>query len=319
VRVRHQPQDRQSPRPHDPAVAAGAGGSRHRMNRRAFVTGLGAVLAAPLGAEAQQPATQSAKTFRVGLGFVVSAVAAKARREAFLGGLYDNGYVVGRNLLLDVRHADGDIGRVPALVDELIALKPDVLAGFDSVARVMKAKTSTIPIVLTNSSDPVAMGLAQSVRRPGANVTGIAMLLAQYAPKHLEILREILPGLSRVGLLLDTTFPGSKAAEESARTAARTLGLTIVPYYFASRADVEKVLAEIARNPPHAVISVGGGVLVDSADLFKEHLRRLKLPVCGTGGLPEFEPFLFVYGASELQAYRDAAKYVDRLLKGANP
>jgi len=142
------------------------------MKRRAFVTVVGAALTSPLAVKAQQPSPtpQSGKTFRIGLGFVVSEAIAKEMRQAFLAGLHDHGYVVGHNLVFDVRYADGDVGRLPALMDELIALKPDVLAGFETVVRVIKAKTSTIPIVLTNSSDPIGIGLAQSLRRPGGNV-----------------------------------------------------------------------------------------------------------------------------------------------------
>ena len=123
-----------------------------------------------------------------------------------------------------MRYANADSGRVPALVDEVIALRPDVLVGFESVVRIMKTKTSTIPIVLTNSSDPVGLGLA----RPGGNVTGVSMLWELMPPKVLELLKEILPRLSRVGVIIDTTSPGSKLVEQNARKAAAALGLSIV-------------------------------------------------------------------------------------------
>lgn len=127
-----------------------------------------------------------------------------------------------------MRYANADSGRVPALVDEVIALRPDVLVGFESVVRIMKTKTSTIPIVLTNSSDPVGLGLAQSLARPGGNVTGVSMLWELMPPKVLELLKEILPRLSRVGVIIDTTSPGSKLVEQNARKAAAALGLSIV-------------------------------------------------------------------------------------------
>lgn len=103
------------------------------------------------------------------------------------------GFELGRNLIFDVRNCDGDSSRLPAVVEELIALKPDLLLGIEPVAKVMRGKTSTIPIVLTHSTEPVAAGLIQSLRRPGGNVTGVASLVEDTAAKQVEILGEILP------------------------------------------------------------------------------------------------------------------------------
>ena len=279
-----------------------------RRYRRRFL----AVVAIAVGCPSLVHA-QAAKPRRIGLGFQVSREVAKTLEEAFREGLREQGYAVGRDLILDVRYADGDRSRLPGIVDELIALKPEVLAGFESVAQVMQAKTSTIPIVLTNSSNPVAIGLARSLRRPGGNVTGVASLWEELPAKQIEILREILPRLSRIGLLLDTTYPGSKATEEVARKSAATVGARIVTYSVRDREELDQVLARIAKDRPEALMGGAGGVVINHARLITEEALRLKIPSLGSLRMQS----LFYYGPSLLQAYRDAAKYVDRILKGA--
>lgn len=281
------------------------------MRRRNFIALAGSLLAWPPIALAQ-----IGKTFRVGLCFQVTKEAAKPLVDAFVAGLRDQGLVVGRNLILDVRYGDGGPSRLPALIDELIALKPDVLAGFEVPAKIMKARTATIPIVLTNSSDPVGIGLAQSLRRPGGNVTGISTVWEQVVPKNLELMREILPRLARVGLLLDTTSPGSKAAEENFRSAAKTFGATSVPYHMTNQAELDKALAAMAKDRLDALIGGGGGVIINFAKSIIDNSLRLRIPFAG---IDAGSGALFSYAPSLVQAYRDSARYVDRILKGAKP
>ncbi len=280
------------------------------MDRRAFIALAGGLLACPPVSLAQ-----SGKIHRVGLCFQITEEVAKPLVEAFVAGLRDHGHVVGRNLVLDVRYGDGGPTRLPALVDELIALKPDVLAGFEVPAKIMQAKTSTIPIVLTNSSDPVGIGLAQSLRRPGGNVTGISIVGEQVVPKNIELLREILPRLARVGLLLDTTYPASKAMEENSRRAAGSYGATIVPYYVTNRAELETALAAMSKDRLDALVGGGGGVIVNFAQSIIDNSLRLRIPTAGNAVLGA----LFSYGPSLTQAYRDSARHVDKILKGAKP
>ena len=286
------------------------------MKRRSFFVLTATTLAAPF-----VHAQQAGRTYRVGLGFQVTSTVAKPLEQAFLDGLREHGLVIGRNLVVDVRYADGDAERLPAIVDQLIALKPEVLAGFETMARAMKARTSTIPIVLTNSSDPVGLGLIQSFRRPGGNVTGVSLQLEELPPKHVEIMREILPQLSRIGLLLDTSFAGSKATEENTRTAAQALGANVILYRFGNREELESAFARMVNDRPDALISSGGGVFVQFRKLIGENSQRLRIPYGGMGLASggETDPALFAYGPGLLQAYRDAARYVDRILKGAKP
>jgi putative tryptophan/tyrosine transport system substrate-binding protein len=280
------------------------------MSRRRFCKSAAALLLLPGSALAQ-----TAKTPRVGLCFQVAPEIAKPLAEAFIEGLRNHGYSVGRNLILDVRYGDGSLARLPVLVDELIALKPDVLAGFETAAKIMKEKTSVIPIVITNSSDPVGIGLAQSLARPGGNVTGISVVWDQLVPKSIELVREMVPRMARAGLLLDATSPGSKTTEENVRRVAKTYGVTIVPYVVSSQAELEKSLAAMAKDRLDALAIGGGGVIVNYWNLISESSLRLKIPLAGialSGGL-------FSYGPNLLEAYRDSARYVDRILKGAKP
>lgn len=169
------------------------------------------MLAAPLAAQAQ-----AGRTYRIGV--VRTPTSEDGPYFATLRGtLRDLGYVEGRNLIFDVRDVDRDLAGVSAAVDELIALKPDLLLGWESIAQVMHTKTSSIPIVLTGAINPVKAGLAQSLRRPGMNVTGVAQLNDLLPAKHIELMREINPRLRRLGLFVDTTAPGCKLVEEGAR------------------------------------------------------------------------------------------------------
>jgi putative ABC transport system substrate-binding protein len=281
------------------------------MSRRRFIKSAAALLLLPGSALAQ-----AGKIYRVGLCFQVSPDIAKPLAEGFSEGLRSHGYSVGRNLILDIRYGDGSPARLPALVDELIALKPDVLAGFETAAKIMKEKTSVIPIVITNSSDPVGIGLAQSLARPGGNVTGVSIVWEQLVPKSIELLREILPRVARVGLLLDASSPGSKAAEENARRVAKTYGVSIVPYLVSGQADLEKSLAAMEKDRLDALAVGGGGVIVNYSKLIDENSLRLKIPMAGYAAMGGG---LFSYAPNLIQAYRESARYVDRILKGANP
>ena len=187
------------------------------MRRRKFITLLAGFTAFPLAVAAQQ----RGKIYRVGTVYVADP---GGYEEALLAALGDRGYVLGRNLEYDARYARGDTSLLPALVDETIALNPDVLVANEAIARLMLSKTKTIPIVFMNASDPVAAGLAESYAKPGRNVTGISIPYSDLSPKRLEIMREI-PRLERVAQFLDVNVPGFKNVEENTRDRARKLGV----------------------------------------------------------------------------------------------
>jgi len=287
------------------------------MQRREFITLIGGAAAGwPLAARAQQ----AARTYRVASAWVATEATVRSLEQAFLAVLAERGYVVGRNLVYESRYANGDPARLLALVDELIAFKPDVLAGIESVVRVMMSKTSTVPIVMTNASDPVAAGLVKSLSKPGGNVTGVSFQYDELGPKLIELTREILPSLSRVGHILDSTIPGSRVEEANARQAAQKLGIAYVPYYVANRAEFETAFAGMQNDRLDALVQSGGsGMMFGLRQLQIGNALRLRVPL--STGLASYAEMgaLISFGPNLIDGFRLAATYVDQILKGAKP
>jgi putative tryptophan/tyrosine transport system substrate-binding protein len=284
------------------------------MKRREFIYLLAGAVTWSLTARAEPT-----RIYRVAYVAFQDEAGNQPFHDALISVLRDRGYTLGRNILYEKRYANSQQTRVPALVDELLVLKPDVLVGIEQVARVMMSKTSTIPIVLINSIDPVAAGLVKSLSRPGGNVTGVSLQFRELVQKHLELLREIVPRLRRVGQFHDVNFPGGAKLEESAREAAASLGVEYVPYFFADRSGMERAFAEMARNPPDGFLPGGSALLFTLRHTMIDTLLRLRIP---SGSLvPSFADLgaLFSYGPSLEDSFRLAATYVDRILRGANP
>jgi putative ABC transport system substrate-binding protein len=261
---------------------------------------------------------QTARSYRIGtLG--AETAEGKAYGETFLATLRDLGYVQGRNLIVDVRYYGLDVKQLPAAVDELIALKPDVLLAWETGAQAMRAKTTSIPIVLVGAVDPVRAGLAQSLARPGLNVTGIAQLSDTLSAKHIDIMREIRPRLAKVGQLVDTSGSTCRVIEENSRQAARRIGAVLIPYYVMNRTDLEGAFSEMAKERPDVLLPCPSPVLFSYRDFLFESVVRLRIPLSSfvVGNVPD--GVLFAYAASLHEVNRRAAVYVDRILKGANP
>src|SRR5215211_4168839 len=199
------------------------------MRRREFITLLGGTAAsAPFAARAQQPA---GRVYRVGYFAIASRERSLHLMKAFEQGLRSLGYRVGENVVIEYRFADGDMGRLPALATDLVGLGVDVIVAGNNVntVAVMKA-TTTIPIVMASSADPVSAGLVASQARPGGNVTGFAQDTGgEQHPKRLELVRDALPNLSRVGILWNPDFAPNLERLKSIREASPALGLTLVP------------------------------------------------------------------------------------------
>jgi ABC-type uncharacterized transport system substrate-binding protein len=266
---------------------------------------------------------QPGKTYRVAyVGFPATLSSDRESTsglQAFVDALRDLGYVEKINLILDVRTADREGKRVPELVDEAIAQKPDVLVGWESIAVVMRSKTASIPIVLAGTIDPVRAGLAQSLRRPGMNVTGSAQLNDQLPAKHIEIMREILPRLARVGLFVDTTAPGCRVVEETARQATKDVGAVFVPYLVANRDEIERAFTSMEKARPDVLLPCPSAVLFSFRDLLFERAVQLRIPFTSfiVANVPH--GVLFAYATSLAEINRRAAIYVDKILKGAKP
>jgi putative ABC transport system substrate-binding protein len=289
------------------------------LDRRAFLGTLaGGLLALPLAAEAQQ----AAKIPRI--GFLALNVAPNPHLpEAFRQGLRDLGYVEGRNLVIEYRDAEGKPERLPALAAELVALKVDViLAGGTSQALAAKQATKTLPIVFAQAGDPVASGLVTSLARPGGNVTGLSNLTSDLVGKHLELLKQAVPGVGRVAVLWRAGELGERTERDmlkGAEVAGRALGVRLQFVEVRGPADLDRAFSDM-------ITARAGALTVLGSALFATERRRL-VDLVAKNRLPAVYPWrefvdaggLMGYGANFADLYRRAATYVDKILKGAKP
>src|SRR6516162_2048108 len=287
------------------------------MRRREFIRLLsGATVAWPLAAPAQQQA------IRPLIGFLSPLSAASAARNvaAFRSGLRDLGYLEGRNATLALRFGDGAPERLAPLAQELVALMPDVLmAGANSGAMAAQAATRTIPIVIITGTDPVALGLAQSIARPGGNITGTWFDYDALVSKRLEFLKLAVPALARVGVIVNPNDPVDAVAIPRLPAATRALGVTLEQFELRDVTKLDAVAAAIGRADVGALF-VGDGPTLNSARAeITAMVARLRLPAMY--GFREFAEAggLMSYGYSLPDAYRQSARLVDRILKGDRP
>jgi putative ABC transport system substrate-binding protein len=242
------------------------------MDRRTFLAGTGAVLlAAPLAADAQQPA----KVPRIGV--LTSNPMTAALQEAFRQGLQDHSYVEGQNILVEWRAAEGRTDRAKALAEELVGLKVDVIVAiFTPAVRAAKDVTSTIPIVMAPAGAPVATGFVASLARPGGNITGLAGLDAELQGKRIQLLRELIPDLTRLGLLINAADPFAKSFVDEAQVAAKRTGVQIHIVDVRRPQDIDVAFAAMTKQRAGAVIIQG--VLTASAWQAADLAVRHRLP-----------------------------------------
>jgi putative ABC transport system substrate-binding protein len=243
-----------------------------------------------------------------------------ARTEAFRQGLRELGYVEGRTIVIEWRSAEGQLDRLPSLAAELVRLKVDVIVtGGPSATRPTKAATGTIPIVITNDSDPVANGFVASLARPGGNITGLSTVSPEMYGKQLELLQEIIPGLSRVAVLGDSAEPGHAQALREAERAARTLRVQLQYLDVRGPNDIEPAFRAARTGRADAVLTLTSAVLASHRTQVVDLTGRSRLPAMHF--FPGFvtDGGLMSYGASTSDLDRRAATYVDRILKGAKP
>ena len=276
------------------------------------------VVGVPFASRAQK----KDRLWRVGIVFSTSELVAKVLEGAFLAGMKDRGYDVGRNLIVDSRFAEGNLARYSVLIDEVIALRPDILIGTSAgVAIVMKQKTTTIPIVMGTVSDAVGVGLAQSLGRPGGNVTGVSLQLHELSAKHIEIMGELLPRMRRVALLTDLSQPKalSEQYERIANTTATAKGLALEVHGVDSVEKIHELFQTLQKRGVDAL-------LINPSPRFN-NLRReiirsaasIRLPSIGFVEEYAQEGGLISYGPSFVESLRRVAYYVDRIFNGAKP
>jgi putative ABC transport system substrate-binding protein len=284
------------------------------MERRAFLAGTSAVLlAAPLAAEAQQVR----KVHRI--GFIGNANPTEGRIpvDALRQGLRELGWVEGQNISIVYRWAEGDLGRSPQLVAELVALKVDmiVLAGTVAARAALQA-TRTIPIVITIVGDPVAGGLVTSLAKPGGNLTGLAWEANDLATKQLQLLLEAVPQTTRVAALGHSANPAGRTAAEAA---ARSLGVKLDVINIGLPADIPAAFEAAKRGRPGALIVLPSPMFYGERRRLAELAVRHRLPAIYEGKAYVEAGGLASYGPSFPDMYRRAATYVDKILKGAEP
>jgi putative ABC transport system substrate-binding protein len=263
-------------------------------------------------------AQQSKKPAQVGYLSASSASEAAVRTDAFRRGLSELGYVDGKNLKLEFRYANGNFDLLPALAGELVQMKVAVIvtAG-PSVTHPVKQATDTIPIVMTNDSDPVGSGFVASLARPGGNITGLSSLARELSGKRVELLREMLPKLTRMAVLGTSTIPGNAQATKDTHEAAAAVGVQARYFDIRDRTDVEPVFQAIRKADTDAAIVLNG----------PPHLQRLIAAAAARNRLAAIYSDLSITDHAALMSYgtnlsdldRRAASYVDRILKGANP
>jgi putative ABC transport system substrate-binding protein len=288
------------------------------MNRRDFVVAVVALLAlgvaaAPLAAEAQQ----AGKIPRIG----VLALSQAPPVDSFFQSLRDLGWSEGRNIVIERRYAEGRVDRLPALAAELVRLKVDVIVAAGGPAGLDAARdaTKTIPIVMVGaSSDPIADGLIESYARPGGNITGIANSPEEVPAKRLELLKEAVPKLSRVGVLWDATIGPvriSKATEET----SRSLRVAILAFEVRGPADLDRAISAAAEAPVGGMIIASTPMLSQNREQIVELVTKHRLPAISLSRSWPEEGLLMSYGSNLADLFRRAALYVDKILKGAKP
>ncbi len=267
-------------------------------------------------AEAQQPA----KITPIGYLDAVSLSVNAARVEAFRQGLRKLGYVEGKNIFIEWRSADGKLDRLPALAAELVHLKVDIIVtGGRSATRAAKEATSTIPIVMTQDSDPVANGFVASLARPGGNITGLSTLAPELSGKQLELMKEIIPKLSRVAVFGSSTSPGNAQSLREVELAARAFKVQLQYLDVLDPKDIETAFRAASNGRADGVLVLNSPVFASRQTQVVDLAVKSRLPAIywrsdfvEAGGLMS-------YGTSQNDLDRRAATYVDKILKGTKP
>jgi putative tryptophan/tyrosine transport system substrate-binding protein len=285
------------------------------MRRRDFIMLLGGATGAwPVAALAQQPAMPV-------VGFLNSASAGQyaLSAAAFRQGLSEVGYVEGRNVAIEYRWAENHYDRLPGLAADLVRRQVAVIAANTPAALPAKAATTAIPIVFLTAADPVEAGLVASLNRPGGNLTGFSILNVELGPKRLELLRELVPTLSVVALLINPTHPAAETASKDLQAAARTLGLKFHILHASTEQDFDKVFATLAQLRAGALLIAADAFFVSRSEQLAALTVRHAMPAISLSREFAVAGGLMSYGSSTTDAYRQIGVYVGRILKGEKP
>jgi putative tryptophan/tyrosine transport system substrate-binding protein len=286
-----------------------------QLKRREFITLLGGAVASwPLAARAQQP------TIPV-VGFLNGASAWEYAYVvgAFRQGLKETGYVEGQNVAIEYRWAEGHYERLPTLLADLLGRHVTVIAANGPAAVAAKAATTLIPVVFSTAADPVKIGLVASLNRPGGNLTGVALLSVELAPKKLQMLHELVPTVRTVGLLVNSINPNAETQSRDLQVAAQSLGLQLHVLHANNESDFDKAFAAMAQLRVGALVIGTDGFLNSRSEQLATLAMRHGMPA-----IFQYREFtaaggLISYGTSLTDTYRQVGVYVGRILKGEKP
>jgi putative ABC transport system substrate-binding protein len=271
------------------------------------------IVAAPLPAEAQS----AEKVWRIGV-LSFTGLRGEAKDGAFRQGLRDLGYVEGRNLVIEYRSSEGKDELLPALASELVRSRVNVIATYGTKAsHAAQQATRDIPIVMLTVLDPIGAGLVPSLARPGGNLTGLSEVSAELSAKRLELLKQAAPGTSVIAVLVDRNHPTNALELKNAETAARRLGLAIVPVDVPASGRLEDVFATMTRGRANAILALGGDVVHTRRYTILDLAFKHRLPTLYPWTMGPEAGALMSYGVDITENFRQAASYVDKIFKGA--
>jgi putative ABC transport system substrate-binding protein len=288
------------------------------MRRRKFITLLGGAAAWPLVARAQEPGRMRR------IGVLMSTAAddkeGRARINAFVQALRELGWIDGHNVRIDTRWGAGDADRGREYATELVTLMPDVvLASGGAVVGPLLQATRTVPIVFTQTPDPVGAGFVDNLARPGGNATGFSNFDYNIGGKWLELLKQIAPGVTRVGVIRDPRTPQGIGQFSAVYAVAQSLRLDVNPVNVSEPGELERTITALANIPNSGLIVTGSGFAITHRELIIKLANQHKLPTVYPLRIFVAAGGLLSYGADTIDPHRRAAGYVDRILKGVKP
>ena len=286
------------------------------MRRRGFIGLIGGAATWPLAVRAQQSATPV-------IGFLASLSSAYVTHftPAFRAGLREAGYIDGQNVLIEFSSAEGQYDRLTALAAELVDRKVAVIvaAGGSEPAKVAKAATATIPIVFVSAADPVKAGVVISFNRPGGNITGVSLLGSALEAKRLELLHEMVPGASPIGVLLNPRYPDFDLELRELQDAANVINRKIIVARASTQTEVDAAFTMITQQAASALLVAQDAFFNSQRDYLVALAARFKLPAIYNQREQAEAGGLFSYGTNFADGYRQAGVYAGKLLKGAKP
>ena len=292
-------------------MAAASIGSDRVLDRRAFVVGSVTALAASLAAEAQQ-------TRRI--AYISATSLGPTLRKDLEDALRDLGWMPGGNIVVEYRSAEGQYGRLPALVEDVLRLNPEViLSNQTPTTQAIRKVTDVVPIVMVGHGDPIRYGIVTNLARPENNITGVSFLVDELGIKVLELLKEAAPKVVRVAFFVNPDNPGAAPWLERARAAASTLGITVRPVQVRALEDLERELGALTRERVDAISLVPEAFILTNRQRILDFALGHRVPSAGPHPALASAGALLSYSPHSLSIIRDVARYTDRILRGAKP